>query len=98
LWCSFGFSPDTFLDQTAATFAASLRGRAKVREHEAERDLSLAWHTGAFVGAAYAGKLKRLSEYQGKKQSSSQQKPGDMLAVLKMLRDKGAPMNIRQIN
>lgn len=96
MWCSYGFSPDTFLDQTAATFAASLRGKAKVREQEAERDLSLAWHTGAFVGAAYAGKLKRLSEYQGKK--PPKQSPRDMLAVLKGLRENGAPMNIRQIN
>lgn len=96
MWCSFGFNPDTFLDQTAATFAASLRGKAKAREQDAERDLSLAWHTGAFVGAAYVGKLKRLSEYQGKK--PLKQKPSDMIAVLKMLKDNGAPMTIRQIN
>lgn len=96
MW-SAEFEPHTFLDQTAATFAASLRGRAKAREREAERDLSLAWHTGAFVGAAWSGKLKKLSEYQDKK-PAKQQKPSEMLAVLQMLHDNGAPMTIRQIN
>jgi hypothetical protein len=66
------------------------------RNEKLNRDLSLAWHTGAFVGAAWSGKLKKLSEYQDKK--PTKQSPSEMLAVLQMLRDNGAPMNIRQIN
>jgi hypothetical protein len=95
MW-SAEFAPDTFHEQTAATFAASLRGRAKAREYANERDLSLAWHTAAFVGAAWAGKLKKLSAYQGRK--PSKQSPKEMVAALMALRDNGAPMNIRQIN
>lgn len=94
MWCEAGFSPDLFPKQTAATFAASLRGRAKAREEQAKRDLSLAWHAGAFAGAAFNGKLKRFSEYQGR----SGQTPHQMLGNLRMLKDMGAPMTIRQVN
>lgn len=98
MWCQAGFGPETFLEQTAATFAASLRGRAKAREQMIEREVSLAWHTAAFSAAAQAGKLKSLKEYRGKAEDRKVQSPQQMLGALRMLQDMGAPMTIKQVN
>lgn len=42
---------------------AALRGRREAHAVNAKRDRLLAYHTGAFAGAAFAGKLKRFEEY-----------------------------------
>jgi hypothetical protein len=96
MWCQF-FTPDTFLDQTAAIFAASLRGRVKDRELQAEQDTVLAWKIGAFSAAAQNGKLKKLDHYLAKK-PVRQQTAEEMLAVLQEFKDRGVPMNIRRVN
>jgi hypothetical protein len=42
---------------------AALHGRREAHNADAKRDLLLAYHTGAFAGAAFAGKLKPFKEY-----------------------------------
>ena len=58
-WCE-EFSPDLFFEQTARTFLAAIRGRVKAHKRNAERDLMLAYNTGAFSRAT---KVKPLSYY-----------------------------------
>ena len=97
MWCEAGFSPDTFLKQTAATFAASLRGKAKQIQRETDQDLWHAWQVGAFAGAAFNGKLKSFAEYR-RERKNGYQTPQEMLGTLRLLKDMGAPMTIRQVN
>lgn len=54
-----------------------------------------AWQTGAFAGAAYAGKLKQLSEYEGRRdrKATAQQ----MIDVLEEASARGAPITIRRV-
>lgn len=58
-WCE-EFAPENFAEQTARTFMAALRGRAKFHKREAERDLILAYNTGGF---SRASKVKPLGHY-----------------------------------
>ena len=51
-WCE-EFSPETFYEQTARTFIAATKGRAKARERNAERDLILAYDDPLGVTAAF---------------------------------------------
>lgn len=71
-----------------------MEGAALAAERQFDRDVALAWHVGAFTGAASVGKLKALSEYRPKKGQS----PKQMLGTLLYLQDQGAPMTIRQLN
>ena len=71
-------------------------GAALAAERQFKRDLSLAWHTAAFSAAAQVGKLKKLDAYTEpapKAQTASQ-----MLGTLRVLKDMGAPMSIKQVN
>jgi hypothetical protein len=98
MWCAY-FAPETFHDQTAATFSASLRGRDKARRLQADQDLASAWHIAAFSVAAQNGKLKPLKEYLDP--AAATKKPqtlDDMLNTLLALQASGAPMDIKQIN
>lgn len=94
MWCHY-FSPDTFWDQTAATFAASLRGRIKALQHQAEQDTVLAWKTANFVGAAWAGKLKDLDHYIAKRPIRAQT-ADEVAAIFKTLKAKGRSVTIRK--
>jgi hypothetical protein len=96
MWCQY-FAPETFLEQTAATFAASLRGRFKAWELQAEQDTVHAWKTAAFSAAAQNGKLKKLDHYLAKR-PVRQQTAEEMLATLQGFKDRGVPMNIRRVN
>ena len=68
--------------------------RAAKRKHEGET--ALAWQTAAFSAAAQAGKLKDLGHYIS--MPKRKQTPDEMLAVFKTIAERGAPMDIRQIN
>jgi hypothetical protein len=94
MWCQH-FSPGLFLEQTSATFAASLRGRAKSINDRSERDIALAWHTAAFSGAAQAGKLKKLSTYISKPPVQAQT-ADEVAAIFKSLKGKGKSVRIRK--
>lgn len=71
-------------------------GAALAAERKLRRELSLAWHTAAFSGAAQAGKLKSLNTYLNPQPAV--QSAGDILTTLRELQDMGAPMSIRQVN
>lgn len=43
---------------------AALRGRRNANKSRAERELLLAYRTGAFAGAAFNGKLKPFDHYR----------------------------------
>lgn len=83
MWCEAGFQPDSFWRQSPATFQASMNGVRKRLASEAEADLSLAWHVGAFTGAAQVGKLKPLRTYL--KKPARKMDPREMLANMKLL-------------
>lgn len=73
-----------------------MEGAARAAKNAFDRDICLAWHIGAFSGAAFAGKLKSLKDYQQAKEEK--QTPEQMLAILKEIKSKGAPMDIRKVN
>lgn len=72
-------------------------GAALAAKRKHENDLSLAWHTAAFGGAAQAGKLKKLDHYLPKR-SRRQQAPTEMLAIMREFAARGAKMTFKQVN
>ncbi len=96
-WCHY-FPSETFFEQTAVTYAASLQGRESARNIRAEQDISLAWHIAAFGMAAYAGKLKPLKKYLKPTEAPVLQSGEQMLEALESLKASGTPMDIKQIN
>jgi hypothetical protein len=81
MWCRFGFDPDSFWQQTPATFQACMDGAGQRLKYEAEERISMAWHTGAFSAQAQAGKLKPLRHFNRPRRMSNK----EMLANMKML-------------
>ena len=75
-----------------------MEGAARAAKRQFDRDISHAWHTAGFSGAAQAGKLKRLDKYLSNGKPKRAQTPAEMLDALRALRDMGAPMSIRQVN
>jgi hypothetical protein len=93
IWCE-EFAPDTFFEQSAQTFGASLRGRVERHRRDAERDLALAYHTGAF---SRASKPKPLRHYLAQLRSS--QDPGaGLLGGFRALKARGLPVSIKRVN
>jgi hypothetical protein len=83
MWCQAGFQPDSFWDQTPATFAACMQGVRERLEAEAEGETRVAWQTANFMSAAQAGKLKPLRHYTNapKRKMSAR----EMLANMRIL-------------
>jgi len=81
MWAQAGFDLDAFWHQTPDTFSLAMKGVRKRLEREAQGQIVLAWHTGAFSSAAQAGKLKPLREYVDLPRPK--QTPEQMLAVLR---------------
>lgn len=73
-----------------------MEGIGLAARREFDKNVSLAWHTAAFGGAAQAGKLKPLEKYLTRQKPV--QSPDDMLKTLEVLQEMGAPMTIRQVN
>lgn len=90
-WCE-DFSPDSFGQQTARTFIAAMRGRASARRRQAERDLILAYNTGAF---SRASKVKPLSHYLRELRGDD----GSMAALsyFRALKSKGVNVTITRV-
>lgn len=63
MWCKAGFQPDSFWEQTPATFSACMEGVRGRLEAEAEGETRVAWQTANFAAAAQAGKLKPIRHY-----------------------------------
>lgn len=74
-----------------------MKGAALAANRKFESEVCLAWHVGAFTGAAFAGKLKSLTDYQAKAEVVSQT-PEQMLAMLESMKSSGTPMDIRKVN
>lgn len=80
---------------------AALRGRRNADRLRSKRDLLLAYHSGAFAGAAFNGKLKPFDHYV------SEAAPGDertlkhahAIAFFHRLKARGVPVEItRTVN
>lgn len=94
MWVSAGFLPDTFWDQTPATFGAAMRGVRARLEREADDLVRLAHQTAVFSRMdKLSGDVRR---YLPKRGAPVRQSPRDMLAVLRSLQAGGAPMTIRK--
>lgn len=75
-----------------------MEGAALAAERQHEREVRLAWRTAAFVGSAWAGKLKDISEYLPKSAPPKEQTPEELLQAFVEMQEAGAPISIRQIN
>lgn len=95
MWVQAEFSPDDFWQQTPRHFQLAMQGVRKRLENESRERTRQAWETGAFSGAAQAGKLKPLKHYI--KSPTKPQAPRDMLAALLAHQTNGAKMTIRKI-
>jgi hypothetical protein len=73
-----------------------MEGAARAAKRKSDREVEVAYYTGAFTGAASAGKLKALDHYIKKPKRA--QTPAEMLAVFREFAARGTPMNIRQVN
>jgi hypothetical protein len=78
---------------------AALRGRQKANKAAAERDLLLAWHTGAFTGAAFNGNLKSFDHYSKPQTDGRPLQHAQAIAFFHRLKAKGVPVEItRTVN
>jgi hypothetical protein len=73
---------------------AALRGRRKRDELQAKRDLVTAYRTAAFSGAAFAGKLRPLSEYLN--EANPRNKHAAALHFFHSLKARGIPVKIER--
>lgn len=93
-WCE-EFGPDTFLQQTAQTFTASLNGRISAHRCAAERDLILAYQTGAFSRAA---KVQPLQHYLDQLRAPDQNLVhAKLIAAFQSLKARGLPVTITRV-
>lgn len=72
-----------------------LEAGATLRRREADRDLSLAYHVAVFERQK---RLKKFSAYLAEIRPRRGQAPGEMIAALRAIQSKGAPMKIERIN
>lgn len=86
--------PGAFWRQTPRTFAIIMEGRARAAQHRYEMVLSQAWHTEAF---ARQKKLKPLEKYLTAAEPQKSQTPAEMLATLRELKERGAPMTFTRV-
>ncbi len=78
---------------------AALRGRRNADKLRAKRDLLLAYHSGAFAGAAFNGKLKPFAEYAQEKDDGPRLKRARAISFFHALKAKGVPVEItRTVN
>jgi hypothetical protein len=78
---------------------AAMQGRRNADKLRAKRDLLIAYHTGAFAGAAFAGKLKPLDQYVS---DGAQERPlqyAHAIAFFHRMKARGFPVEItRTVN
>lgn len=72
-----------------------MKGRARAAQSEYDLAVSQAWHGEAF---ARAKKLKSLSEYLPKGESSQSIPPEAILDAMMTMKAHGVPMDIRKLN
>jgi hypothetical protein len=86
MWIHAGFGPEVFWAQTPRHFQLAMQGVRKRLEGEHDERLEHAWQTGAFSGAASAGKLKPLKHYQ--RRAPRKMSNTEMLANMRILADR----------
>lgn len=78
---------------------AAMQGRRNADKLRAKRDLLIAYHTGAFAGAAFAGKLKPFDQYVS---DGAQERPlqhAHAIAFFHRMKARGFPVEItRTVN
>jgi hypothetical protein len=94
VWCEEG-PPDTFLQQTAGTFLAAMNARLEVHRRQKERDLILAYETGAF---SRASKTKPLSHYLNALRTDKGSGAADALIFFNSLKARGVPVSITRVS
>ena len=62
-WVEAGLQPDSFWEQTPATFDAIMRGAMARIKADMRGRVADAWNNAAFTAAASAGKLRPLNTY-----------------------------------
>lgn len=68
----------------------------EARTHAALEDrIALAWHVENFAGLGR--NLKPLGHYLARLKGGTASSPGDLLATLRELKARGAPMNIKKV-
>ena len=69
-------------------------------ERQHNRNISLAWHTAAFMGLAWNGKLEGLAAYTNVPDAPPQEpwSPEQLLSAFQEMHANGAPMTIRQVH
>lgn len=76
-----------------------MEGAALAANRKHESEIVMAWHIAAFGAAAQAGKLKKLDQYLTlTKPKPKQQTPAEMLEVLREFKERGVPMDFKQVN
>jgi len=74
-----------------------MEGAALAAERRQEFEYKLAHSNAAWVGAAFAGKLKRFDAYKAP-EPLRHQSGDEMIANLRQLKEMGAPMSIEEVN
>ena len=72
-----------------------MEGRARAAKNRYEEGLSIAWHTAAFDREK---RLKPLGKYLAANQPKKAQDGAEMIAALKELNARGAPMDIQRVD
>lgn len=94
VWCE-EYSPETFFEQTARTFIAAMNGRRKAQKRNAERDLILAYNTGAFSRAT---KVKPLNYYMNQLRGAGKRSASaDALSFFGKMKAAGFPVSIKRV-
>lgn len=81
--------------ESPASFVNAMEGAALRIEREYDLALAQAWHGAKFNGLAQAGKLRRLSQYVGRK-SSKPSPASSALAFFHRMKAAGFPVEIRR--
>jgi hypothetical protein len=92
-----GFSGEAFGDQTADTFSAALGARVAIRKQQRDDNLFLAWHIGAFSGAAQNGKLRPLDHYLKTETRDMSRGGAALLGAMRHLQKKGVAVKITKV-
>jgi hypothetical protein len=77
---------------------AALSGRRASHKADSRRDLLLAYHTGAFAGVAFAGKLKSFDQYvtEAAPDDGRKLQHANAIAFFSALKAKGFPVEIKR--
>jgi len=76
---------------------AALKGRRNSDKARSRRELLLAYHSGAFSGAAFNGQLKPFQHYAREIDAARSGKMADALHFFRSSQVKGLPISIERV-